>query len=146
VSFDGNPARVRMAGEYVGLLVILVTTPNLHGAACRFEHRLFDAAALGDPLAIERAVELCSRCPARTACAAWASTLSTRQRAELGVVAGIVPAPPVNQPEQAVKAARQPAQRTKTTSDDRLAQRREIEAARAVRRAARAARMVDRHG
>lgn len=108
-----DAAHVGMSGEYVGLLVILITTPNLHGPACRGMHALWDAA-LTDELAAEQARDIClHRCACLAQCAAWSATLSRRQRAELGVVAGIIPQPEPS-PEQARKPASLPAQATRS--------------------------------
>jgi hypothetical protein len=71
--------RVGMSGEYVGLLVILIATPNLHGAACVGHHDLWDAARI-DSTAAQQARDICLyRCPCLAQCQQWAATLP-RQR------------------------------------------------------------------
>ncbi|WP_370066841.1 WhiB family transcriptional regulator [Mycobacterium sp. MAA66] len=60
---------------------ILRGTPRLDGASCAtVDPRIFD----GDD--IDQARDICQRCPARTACAAWAETLPSRT--VFGLVAG----------------------------------------------------------
>ena len=127
----GNPAE-----GIVGLLSSVITDqPSMPLAACRNQEQLYDQAALGDPLAQQRAVELCHQCPCLASCTAWAATLSRRQRAELGVLAGIAPVrrpPPVTQPEPARKPASVAPGSTGTTKQGRSDQQRQVGAARAL--------------
>jgi hypothetical protein len=122
----------------VGLLVILVNVPNLHGAGCVGHHNEFDQAAAGDPAAAKAAREIClHQCPALAACQAWAATLPRRERNGLGVVAGVIPVRkprPKTSRELPVKAARKPRRATKPARDDRSSQRQKIEALRARRK------------
>ena len=77
----------------VGLLRIIADQPSMPAAKCRHEHLVFDRAASGDPLAAERAVQLCHQCPCINPCAEWAATLSAQQRSALGVLAGSLSRP-----------------------------------------------------
>jgi hypothetical protein len=75
-----------------GLLSLIVAAqPKMPTCACRGLHELWDAA-LPDPAAAEQARDIClHNCAALAACQEWAATLSRRQRAELGVLAGVIP-------------------------------------------------------
>lgn len=77
-----------MIGE---LLASLATMPDMPHCACRSRHRLWDAA-LTDRLAAETARDIClTQCPCLVSCTAWAASLTSRQRSELGVLAGTLP-------------------------------------------------------
>jgi WhiB family transcriptional regulator, redox-sensing transcriptional regulator len=62
---------------------ILRGTPRLEGALCRRRPELFDAE---DDEAASRAAAICSQCPERKPCGAWADTL--RHNQVNGVLAG----------------------------------------------------------
>ena len=76
-----------------GLLDFTSDIPDMPAASCRRYGMalIFDKAGTGDPEAIERAQAVCLLCPERVPkCAPWAATLSKKELASLGVVAGQV--------------------------------------------------------
>lgn len=62
-------------------------------ANCRGEWLTYDAAAAGDPAAIEAAQACCGSCVALDDCRAHRSSLPERQRRAHGVLAGILTRP-----------------------------------------------------
>ncbi len=76
-----------MTEQFLGLVAAFAAAPSLPGAVCKGHHELWDETA--DPGVIEWTTGQClHRCPAYTACAAWAAGLKP---ADLhGVVAGVV--------------------------------------------------------
>lgn len=71
------------------LFAALAGVPRLDGALCRGKHELYDSP---EPDDISAATELCSWCPALTACADWVASLPPKQR-PAGVVAGQIHVP-----------------------------------------------------
>ena len=78
------------------LLTDLSAAPRLEGARCRGRHELFDAAegkgAANGPdvrARYDRAIGLCTACPALQRCAQWVNSLPSTKRPG-GVVAGKV--------------------------------------------------------
>ena len=69
------------------LLGALAAAPALPGAACRGEHDLYDAAADGDPAAVELASMVCGDCVCLAACQEWVDSLPKRKR-PLGICGG----------------------------------------------------------
>jgi len=123
------------------VVAVMVDTPGLPGAACRRQHEGFDQARGGNGSARRRCVEICAQCPALVACRQWADGLPRRERAAMGVLAGTVPRSKRSegQPEHAVRPAQQPRGATGMAAPHSKHQRREIEAQRVARRAARLA-------
>jgi hypothetical protein len=113
---------VYLASAPAGLIDVIASMPHLTGAACRGRHELWDAAH-SDPLAAEQAQHIClHQCQCLQQCADWVATLSRRQRAELGVVAGIIPnhkLQPVPSPLRAIAPPQQPHTATWTARWDR---------------------------
>jgi hypothetical protein len=72
-------------------LLGLLDTPPMPYARCRGMHSVYDLAADGDPAAQKRALDICSHCPHLVERTRWrAESLTSRQRAALGVVGGQV--------------------------------------------------------
>jgi hypothetical protein len=113
---------VYLASAPAGLIDVIASMPHLTGAACRGRHELWDAAH-SDPLAAEQAQHIClHQCQCLQQCADWVATLSRRQRAELGVVAGTMPnhkLQPVPSPLRAIAPPQQPHTATWTARLDR---------------------------
>jgi hypothetical protein len=65
------------------LFAALAGVPRLAGALCLGEHEPFGSDEPGD---VEAAIELCSWCPAKAKCEAWADSLAPNSVS--GVVAG----------------------------------------------------------
>ncbi len=74
------------------LLAIIATMPDMPAASCVGQHRLFDRAAQGDPLAQERAQATCERCVHLSQCRAHAEALPPAARVP-GCLGGVVTAP-----------------------------------------------------
>lgn len=129
----------------VDLASVLMSTPAMPGAACRGKAELFDAAVGAGAEAQQaqrRCVAVCSGCPSIEVCRQWASGLPERERQALGVVGGIAPEVPAKrqpQPETVIAARSEPRRADTMAGMPREHQRRQIEAQRAARRAARVA-------
>ena len=77
----------------IDILLAAIGTPELPGAACKGQHRIFDPRLHSDPdreRMQRRALCLCRHCPALCACASWLATLPPNQRPLGVVVAGHV--------------------------------------------------------
>lgn len=122
--------------------------PPMPDANCRGEWLTYDAAAAGDPAAIEAAQACCGSCVALDDCRAHRSSLPERQRRAHGVLAGILTRPQprsANHAQTTVVAVQPPRRRPPRPAEGlsaRTAQRRALRAARrevqqrAARRAA----------
>ncbi|MBN7411169.1 hypothetical protein [Mycobacteroides abscessus] len=85
--------RVPVEDPYTALAGIIAYAPRLPGALCRGKSEIFDVEDATDPRA-QQALELCARCPALAACAAWIDGLPPTLR-PAGVVAGRLPTTPL---------------------------------------------------
>jgi hypothetical protein len=77
-----------------GLVAALAAAPRLDGALCKGKAAQFDEAAPGEPdnkvaARHQAAIEMCNRCPAFDACAAYFRSLPPAKRPP-GVIAGRV--------------------------------------------------------
>lgn len=78
----------------IALTERLAPLPRFSGAACARRWQLWDAANPSNPdkdemrEAQRTCLEVCASCRVRDKCAAWAGTLTTGQRREMGVVGG----------------------------------------------------------
>jgi hypothetical protein len=87
----------------IGHLDFVPGFPVLRFAACKGDSlaSVYDQAAAGDPLSIQKCTVICRLCPERNPCRDFALTLTERQRQEFGVIGGIVsvtPKPPPGRP------------------------------------------------
>ena len=73
------------------LLGAIAAGPDLTGAACRERPDVFDATTgkAAGPITYARAIEVCTSCPALTACTTWVESLPPSQR-PFGVTAGVI--------------------------------------------------------
>jgi Transcription factor WhiB len=75
-----------VSAQLDAILDAFAAGPDLHRGLCAWQWDLFDST--DDPLAVERAVELCRQCPVLTQCAEWSAAYSPHDLS--GVVAGQV--------------------------------------------------------
>ena len=57
-----------VSNRMASVLTYVAAMPDMPGARCRNEVETFDAAAAGDPLAIDLAGRLCAQCPHLVPC------------------------------------------------------------------------------